>query len=49
VPERQDERLRELIVGRSYRLIFTISDQEVHVVAFVHTARDLGALLTREA
>ena len=47
VPERHDERLRELFVAKSYRLIYRIvSDDEVHVIAFVHGARDLDALLS---
>jgi len=34
VPERGDERLRELIVSKSYRLIFKlVADDEVHVIA----------------
>jgi len=46
VPERNDERLRELIVARSYRLIYKIvADDEVHVIAFIHSARDLDAFL----
>ena len=49
VPERRDERLRELIVAKSYRLIYKIvADEEVHVIAFIHTARDLDALLERQ-
>ncbi len=49
VPERRDERLRELIVSRSYRLIYRIvADDEVHVIAFIHSARDLNAFLERE-
>lgn len=41
VPERNDELLRELFVG-SYRLMYKIvSDEEVHVIAFLHGARDL--------
>jgi toxin ParE1/3/4 len=47
VPERDDERLRELIVGNSYRLIYRLADDEVHVIAFVNAARDLDALLSR--
>lgn len=44
-----DERLRELIVGRSYRLIYRIvADETVQIIAVVHTARDLGAFLQRE-
>jgi len=45
VPERDDERLRELIVG-SYRLIYRIiSDVEVDVIAFINSARDRDAVL----
>ena len=48
VPERGNERLRELIVG-SYRLIYVLAaDDEVHVVAFVNGARDLDVFLQRE-
>jgi plasmid stabilization system protein ParE len=48
VPERHDERLRELIVGNSYRLIYRLfGEDEVHVIAFVNAARDLDAFLTR--
>jgi toxin ParE1/3/4 len=45
VPERGDERIRELIVARSYRLLYTISGDEVHVIAFIHSARDVDAVL----
>ena len=46
VSERDDPRLRELIVGRSYRLIYKITpDEEVHVIAFVNSARNLDAFL----
>jgi toxin ParE1/3/4 len=46
VPERDDPRLRELIIAQSYRLIYKITaDDEVHVIAFVNTARDLDAFL----
>lgn len=48
VPERSDQRLRELIVG-SYRLIYRIlSNDELHVIAFVNSARDLEAFLEIE-
>jgi len=34
VPERGDERLRELIVSKSYRLIYKlVADDELHVIA----------------
>ncbi len=50
VPERADERLRELFVANSYRLIYKIVvDDEVHVIAFIHGARDLDAFLSRES
>jgi len=48
VPERNDERLRELIVG-SYRLIYRVVAEEVHVIAFVNGARDLDSFLKRES
>lgn len=49
VRERDDPHLRELIVGRSYRLIYKIiADDEVHVIAFINSARDLDAFLQRE-
>lgn len=45
VPERSDERIRELFVG-SYRLMYKIvSDEQVHVIAFLHGARDLDLFL----
>ncbi len=48
VPERDDEHLRELIVGNSYRLIYRlVAGDEVHVIAFVNAARDLDAFLRR--
>jgi plasmid stabilization system protein ParE len=48
VPERADERIRELIVGNSYRLIYRlVADDEVHVIAFVNAARDLDTFLSR--
>jgi toxin ParE1/3/4 len=47
VPEFDDPRLRELIV-RSYRLIYYVDPKTVHVIAFVHGARDLESLWRRE-
>jgi toxin ParE1/3/4 len=45
IPERNDERLRELIVG-SHRLLYKIiGDDEIVVIAFVHCARDLATFL----
>ncbi|HEX3583073.1 MAG TPA: type II toxin-antitoxin system RelE/ParE family toxin [Thermoanaerobaculia bacterium] len=49
VPERGDERLRELIVASSYRLIYKIVDDvEVHIIVFINGARDLDAFLRRQ-
>jgi toxin ParE1/3/4 len=49
VPEREDDRLRELFVARSYRLIYRlVGDDAVDVIAFVHGARDLDAFLRRQ-
>ena len=44
VPEYGDITMRELFVGR-YRLIYRIHSKTVTIVAFVHGARDLSALL----
>ena len=43
VPEINDEEIRELFVCR-YRLIDRITDSEVVVLAFIHSARDLSAI-----
>jgi plasmid stabilization system protein ParE len=47
VPEFGRADVRELIV-RPYRLIYRIHDDRVGIVAFIHGARDLGALWERE-
>ena len=44
VPEYQDPEVRELFVG-SYRLVYRVSENMVTVIAFVHGARDLAALI----
>jgi plasmid stabilization system protein ParE len=44
VPEYRETSVRELFVGR-YRLIYRITASAVTVVAFVHGARDLAALI----
>lgn len=44
VPEIGDPAVRELFVWR-YRLIYRVTDQEVEVLAFIHSARDLVGLL----
>jgi len=42
VPEFRDETVREIIVV-SHRMIYRVSAMTVHIIAFVHTARDLSA------
>lgn len=44
VPEYGESSVRELFVGR-YRLIYRIRGGTVTIVAFVHGARDLAALI----
>ena len=44
VPEIGNPDVRELFVWR-YRLVYHVSDQEVEVLAFIHSARDLAAAL----
>ncbi len=44
VPEYRDTSIREIFVGR-YRLIYRVHAQTVTILAFVHGARDLAALL----
>jgi toxin ParE1/3/4 len=43
VPEAQDASVRELFIG-SYRLIYRVFNEEVQIIAFVHSARRLGNL-----
>jgi toxin ParE1/3/4 len=43
-PEFRDPNVREIFVGR-YRLIYRISERAVYILAFIHGARDLAALL----
>jgi toxin ParE1/3/4 len=42
VREYHDPDVRELVVGKSYRLIYRVGPQIVSVIAFVHAARDLA-------
>jgi plasmid stabilization system protein ParE len=42
VPELNDPAVRQLLVGR-YRLMYRVTPATVHVVAFVHGARDFRA------
>ena len=46
VPEFRHTRIRELFV-RDYRLIYQVSQRVVHVLAFIHGARNLPALWDR--
>ncbi len=41
VPEFQQPELREIFVY-SYRLLYHVTQAEVHIVAFLHGARDFG-------
>lgn len=47
VPEFHDPSIRELFV-RDYRLVYQVSESAVHVVGFIHGARDLWMLWERE-
>lgn len=40
VPEVSNPAVRELFV-RNYRLIYLVAENDVHIIAFVHGARDL--------
>jgi plasmid stabilization system protein ParE len=42
VREYDDPAVREIIVGKSYRLIYRVEESRISVIAFVHTARDLA-------
>lgn len=44
VPELSEPAIRELII-RNYRLIYKISDNNVHIIAFVHGSRDIHSFL----
>lgn len=47
VPELDQPAVRQLVVG-SYRLIYEISEGNVHVLGLIHGARDLTALWDQE-
>ena len=47
VPEFRHPHIRELFV-RDYRLIYQMGERRVHVLAFIHGARDLRMLWDRE-
>ncbi len=44
VPELEDPDIRQLIVKRSYRLIYRADERVVYVLALIHGARDLPAV-----
>ena len=46
-PEFDDPSIRELLV-RDYRLVYQVTKEAVHVVGFIHGARDLWALWEQE-
>ena len=47
VPELDNPTIREIFV-RSYRLLYSVTEQVVFILGLVHGARDLGALWERE-
>ena len=47
VPEFNDSSIREFLV-RSYRLIYQVTEHAVHIIGFIHGARDLRTLWERE-
>ena len=49
VPEYRDPTVREIPVGKTYRLIYKPGPEKVYVVAFVHGARNLAVLLEDES
>jgi toxin ParE1/3/4 len=49
VREYRDANVRELIVARSYRLIYRVTLSSVTVIAFVHVARDVEDILSGPA
>ena len=49
VPEYKDPSVREIPVGKSYRLIYKAEGERVSIIAFVHTARDLASLIENTA
>jgi toxin ParE1/3/4 len=40
VPEINDPNVRELLVQR-YRMLYEVTPSEIHILAFIHGARDL--------
>jgi len=49
VPEIGDPTIRELIIFRyKYRLLYRVVEHEVHILAFIHGARDLQIALREQ-
>ena len=46
VPEFREPKIRELIIG-SYRLIYSVAETFITIIAFIHGARDLSAIIER--
>ena len=49
VPEYRDPNVREIPVGKTYRLIYKPAGNRINIIAFVHTARDLASLVNAES
>jgi toxin ParE1/3/4 len=51
VPEENNPSIRELFVFHSYRMLYKVIDlqHEVHILAFVHGARDLETALDEQS
>jgi toxin ParE1/3/4 len=49
VREYNDPAVREIFVGKSYRLIYRVETHVVSIIAFIHTARDLAKFITESA
>jgi toxin ParE1/3/4 len=47
VPEFDQQNVREIFV-RSYRLVYSLSTEAVHILGLIHRARELDALWERE-
>ncbi|MBM3324692.1 MAG: type II toxin-antitoxin system RelE/ParE family toxin [Calditrichaeota bacterium] len=47
VPEINNPSIRELLV-RSYRMIYQVTEGAIHMIGFIHGARDLWALWRHE-
>lgn len=48
VPEVADPAIRELFLRGTYRLIYQVTENRVHILGFIHGARNLRALWKRE-